>query len=69
MAKCGDEGGYGAGGGVGGVDDGEGMADGGEDATDGWLDERVVGAAQEESLGVGGGGEGFGQVDASGRRR
>ena len=48
------------GGRVGGVDDGEGMADGREDATDGWLDQRVVGAAQEESLGVGGFGECFG---------
>ena len=35
-----------------------------EGTTDGWLEQRVVGAAQEESLGVGGFGECFGEVDA-----
>jgi hypothetical protein len=56
---CGD----GSCGGVGGVDDGERVAERGEDALDGRLDERVVSAAEEESLCVGGGGESFGEVD------
>ncbi len=56
----GEVGGYGFGCGFGGVDDGERVVEGGEDAVDGWLEEWVVGAAEEEGLGVGGFGEGFG---------
>ena len=56
-------GGYGVGGGLGRVDDGEGVTEGGEGAVDGGLEEGVVGAAEEQGLGCGGGGEGFGQVD------
>ena len=55
--------GCGVGGGVGGVDDGEGVVERGEGAVDGGFEERVVGAAEEERLGVGGFGESFLQVD------
>ena len=43
--------GYGVGGGLGGVDDGERVVEGGEDAADGGFEKRVVGAAQEQGLG------------------
>ena len=39
------------------------MAQGGEGAADGGLEEGVVGAAQEQDLGVGSFVEGFGEVD------
>jgi hypothetical protein len=39
------------------------MAQGGEGATDGGLEEGVVGAAQEQGLGSRRGGEGFGEID------
>ncbi len=55
--------GHGFGCGPGGVNDGEGMVEGGEDAVDGWLKEWVVGAAEEEGLGVRSFDEGFFQVD------
>jgi hypothetical protein len=57
-------GGYGVGGGLGGVDDGEWMVHGGEGSKDGGLKEGVVGAAEEEGLGGRRGGQGFGQVNA-----
>ena len=47
-----------------GVDDGEWVVEGGEGAADCGLEEWVVGAAEQEGLGVGGFGEGFGEVDA-----
>ncbi len=58
------EGGGGLGGGVGGVDDVERVAEALQGGCDKRLDERVVGAAQQEGGGVRGGGEGFGEVDA-----
>ena len=51
MTSEGGMGGYGVGGGLCGVDDGEWMAHGGEGAKDGGLKEGVVGAAEEEGLG------------------
>jgi hypothetical protein len=39
------------------------MAQVGEGAADGGFDEWVVSAAEEEGLGSGGGGKGFGEVD------
>ena len=63
------EGGGGVGGGLGGVDDGEGVVEGGEGAADGGFEEWVVGAAEEEGLGVGGFGQGFCAGRFSGLRR
>jgi hypothetical protein len=39
------------------------VAEGGEGAVDGGLEEGIVGAAEEQGLGCGRGGEGFGEVD------
>ena len=65
----GDQGGSGASGGFGGVNDGHRdkrirrVGDGFEDALDGGLDERVVSAAEQQGLGLGSAGEGFGEID------
>src|SRR5271156_5804257 len=59
----GHEGSGGLGSGFGGVDDGEGMVEGGEGAAEGRFEEGIVGATEEEGLGVGGFGEGLLQVD------
>ncbi len=42
----------------------QGLAEGFEGGCDERLYEGVVGAAEQESFGVGGGGESFGEVDA-----
>jgi hypothetical protein len=39
------------------------MVEGGEGAADGGLEERVVGAAEQQGSGLRGGGEGFGEID------
>jgi hypothetical protein len=44
--------GYGFGCGFGGVDDGERVVEGGEGSADGWLEKRIVRAAEEKGLGV-----------------
>jgi hypothetical protein len=55
---------YGLSSGLGGVNDGERVVEGGQGATDGRLEQGVVGAAEEEGGCTGGLGEGFGEVDS-----
>ena len=68
LGEVGELGGYDGGGGlgsgVGGVDDVERVAEALQGRCDERLDEGVVGAAEQESSGVGGVGQGFGDVDA-----
>src|ERR1700733_7243594 len=54
----GDQARGGVGGGVGGVDDLERVAEGCQNAADGRLEQRVVGAAEQQGVGVGSGGQG-----------
>ena len=61
---CGEVGRYGMCGGPGRVDDVHGVVEGVQGGFDEGFEERVVGAAQQESVGVGGFGQGFEKVDA-----
>lgn len=56
--------GYPGGGGGGGVDDVHGVVEFGEGPLDKGLEQRVMGAAKEQGLGVRGFGEGFVEIDA-----